>query len=275
MRNSNSNGLHLRSISLRNIPQDKADEFPFNVPLIRQLDTIELTTPVTFFVGENGCGKSTLLEATAYSAEATVVGSANIDDDQTLQSIQPLGKYLRLSWTMRTKEGFFLRAEDFFGFVKRINRMRAEIKVELAEMAEEFKDSSDFAKKLALGPLRSQLAGLEKKYGEGLDTMSHGESFLKLFQSRFVPNGVYFLDEPETPLSPLRQIALLAQIKEMVAANCQFIIATHSPILMAYPNATLLQFGQDGIRPTQYDDLEHVRLTRDFLNNPEQFLRHF
>lgn len=152
--------------------------------------------------------------------------------------------------------------------------MRAEIKKELAEMAEEFKDSSEFARNLALGPLRSQLAGLENKYGEGLDTMSHGESFIKLFQNRFVPNGIYFLDEPETPLSPLRQIALLAQIKEMVAANCQFIIATHSPILMAYPDATILHFGFDGIRPKPYDELEHVQLTRDFLNDPQTFLRY-
>ena len=118
-----------------------------------------------------------------------------------------------------------------------------------------------------------ELGDMRQRYGEGLDIRSHGESFLALFQSRFVPDGLYLLDEPEAPLSPLRQLALIAAIKDMVSQNGQFIIATHSPILMAYPAAVILNFDGGEIHPAKYTDLEHVRLMRDFLQNPELFLR--
>ena len=120
----------------------------------------------------------------------------------------------------------------------------------------------------------NELHALRSQYGRHLNTYSHGESFLELFQSRFQPNSLYLLDEPETPLSPMRQLTLLAMIKEMVAQKCQFIIATHSPILMAYPEATLLSFDYNPAQPVAYDTLEHVTITRSFLNNPEQYLLH-
>ena len=115
---------------------------------------------------------------------------------------------------------------------------------------------------------------MERRYGDGLDSQSHGESFLALFQSRFVPGGLYLLDEPEAPLSPLHQLSLLAAIKAMVEQDAQFVIATHSPIVMAYPGATILNFDTTPVSPVGYDDLEHVNLMRDFLNGPEAFLRH-
>ena len=115
---------------------------------------------------------------------------------------------------------------------------------------------------------------MQERYGDGLDARSHGESFLALFQSRFVPGGLYLLDEPEAPLSPLRQMALLSAIKEMVEQESQFIIATHSPLLMAYPGAEILSFDQQPIAPVSYQSLEHVNLMRDFLNDPDAFLRH-
>jgi predicted ATPase len=117
------------------------------------------------------------------------------------------------------------------------------------------------------------LGEIQRRYGAGLDHASHGEAFLKLFQSRFVPDGLYLLDEPEAPLSPLRQLALISAMRAMLEQNAQFIIATHSPILMAFPQAVILDFDSGRIQPTRYQDLEHVRLTRDFLANPEAFLR--
>ncbi len=117
------------------------------------------------------------------------------------------------------------------------------------------------------------LMDIRERYGKGLDARSHGESFFALFQSRFVSNGLYLLDEPEASPSPLRQLALIAAIKGMVSQNGQFIIATHSPVLMAYPDGTILNFNSGNIHPAHYDDPEHVRLMRDFLKNPGLFLR--
>ncbi len=117
-------------------------------------------------------------------------------------------------------------------------------------------------------------ASCGRRYGEGLDTQSHGESFLRFFGERLVPNGTYFLDEPEAPLSPARQLSFLALLKELVAADGQAIIATHSPILLAFPGAVILSFDGDTIAQVAYEDLDHVRLTRDFLADPEAFLRH-
>jgi predicted ATPase len=136
------------------------------------------------------------------------------------------------------------------------------------------KAARELSKSLAKMPYNNSLYELKKKYGEGLETKSHGESFLELFNSRFVPNGLYILDEPETPLSPMKQLAFISMIKEMVEKNAQFIIATHSPILMAIPEAAIISFDEYPIKEVNYNDLEHVNLTKDFLNNPGQYLRH-
>jgi len=137
----------------------------------------------------------------------------------------------------------------------------------------EYAGRSAYARGLATGPVAASLAELEDRYGADLDANSHGESFLQLFQSRVVPGGLYLLDEPETPLSPQSQLALMAMLKEMVE-DSQFIIATHSPMLLAFPGAEIYTFDAPPLRRVEYEDLEHVRLTRDFLNAPEAFLRH-
>jgi predicted ATPase len=147
------------------------------------------------------------------------------------------------------------------------------MRAELETVESDYQDRSEFAKSLAEMPYARELNDMQRRYGEGLDSQSHGESFLALFQSRFVPGGLYLLDEPEVPLSPLRQIGLLALIKEMTAQEAQFIIATHSPILMAFPLALILSFDEVPVLSVKYESLEHVNLTRDFLINPEAFLR--
>jgi predicted ATPase len=261
----------LREIRRRGAGEEAA--FPFTVPVIRTLEAMRFETPVTFFVGENGSGKSTLLEAIATAARLPAVGSADLDVDATLHAQRALGKALRLVWSRRTNRGFFLRAEDFFGFAKRLSVMRSEFLQRIAELEIEYADRSAWARGLAMGPARASLAEMEQRYGVDLDASSHGQSFLRLFQSRFVPGGLYLLDEPEAPLSPQSQLGLMAMMQEMLAQDAQFIVATHSPILLAYPGATIYSFDRVPVSPVPYAELDHVVLTRDFLNAPERYLR--
>ncbi|HUC40838.1 MAG TPA: AAA family ATPase [Gemmatimonadales bacterium] len=266
----------MRPIFLASLSRRGGDDhaFPFTVPAIRTLTGLPLERPVTFFVGENGSGKSTLLEGIAAAARLPTVGSAEVQHDDTLDAQRRLGKALRLSWAKRTPRGFFLRAEDFFGFTKRLARLRAELQLEKLEAVQQYKAGgrSDAALGLKLGPLQTSIAEMEKRYGTSLDANSHGESFLKLFQSRFVPGGLYLIDEPEAPLSPQSQLGLLAMIDNMVAQDAQFIIATHSPLLLAFPAAQIYSFDSIPVRAVAYEDLDHVRITRDFLNAPERYL---
>lgn len=263
---------HLRSLR---IATGSHTGFPFSVPVIRTLPELSFDTAVTFFVGENGSGKSTLLEGIALAVGLPTVGSTEATGDQTLAAQQTLGRALKLVWNHRTKRGFFLRAEDFFGFTKQLAQMRSEMSQRIAELDEEYSDRSAYAKGLAQGPMMASLADMERRYGVDLDANSHGQSFLRLFQSRFVPGGLYLLDEPEAPLSPQSQLALMAMMTDMVAQQAQFIVATHSPILLAFPGARIYNFDSAPVRETEYRALEHVVLTRDFLNHPQRFLRHF
>ena len=278
--------LPLRSLTLRP-PLNRAEQphgagaldvgaFPYSVPAIRSLPRLDFPTAVTFLVGENGSGKSTLLEALAAATGLPAVGSElRVEADDSLQAQRALGATLSLIWRgARTRRGFFLRAEDFFGFTKTVARMRAAFLAELVDIEVEYRDRSALARALRTGPVVASLQQLEARYGADLDAQSHGQSFLRLFQSRFVPNGLYLLDEPEAPLSPQSQLALMAMLKDMTAASSQFIIATHSPILLAYPDATIYSFDESPVQRVAYASLEHVALTRDFLANPERFLRH-
>jgi predicted ATPase len=237
------------------------------------LDALDLSAPVTFFVGENGSGKSTMLEAIAAAARLPTVGSDEVRSDGTLAAQRDLADALQLVWSRRTKRGFFLRAEDFFGFTKRLAVMRAELLARIAEVEVEYADRSAYSKSLAAGPARASLGALEARYGVDLDANSHGQSFLQLFRSRFVPGGLYLLDEPEAPLSPQSQLGLMAMMADMVAEDAQFIIATHSPMLLAYPGAQIVSFDEVPVRTVEYGELESVRLVREFLAAPDRYLR--
>ncbi|MEO8562598.1 MAG: AAA family ATPase [bacterium] len=261
----------LRSVGRQ--PGGDEGVFPFSVPAIRELASLELRGPVTFFVGENGSGKSTLLEGIAAAARLPAVGSEELDADATLRAQRALGDALRLVWSRRTSRGFFLRAEDFFGFAKRLSVMRSELQARLDEIEVEFADRSSYAKGLAAGPAMKSLGEMESRYGIDLDANSHGQSFLRLFQSRFVPGGLYLLDEPEAPLSPQSQLGLMAMMSDMIAQDAQFIVATHSPILLAFPGATIYSFDRTPVASVAYDELEHVVLTREFLREPSRYLR--
>lgn len=262
----------LRSVTLRAASEDAG--FPFSVPAIRSLGSLDLDAPVTFFVGENGSGKSTLMEAIAIAARLPTVGSAQPEHDWTLDAQRRLARALSLVWRRRTHRGFFLRAEDFFGFAKSLAELRSEMQRQLAGIAEEYRERSSYARGLAELPMRRSLAEMEARYGIDLDANSHGESFLRLFRSRFVPDGLYLLDEPEAALSPRSQLALLAMLGEMVGQGSQFIVATHSPLLLSYPGARIFSFDETPVALVEYDRLEHVALTREFLADPHRFLRH-
>ena len=244
--------------------------FPFSLPLIQNLTEVTFEAPVTFFVGENGSGKSTLLEAIGAGIGSIAVGSSDIQSDPTLIAARQLSKHLTFIRNRQPTRGFFFRAEDIFGFTKRVTQELAD----LQDLEADFSDNlSGYGRQLATGSARGQRLALSKKYGSNPDAKSHGESFLEIFQARLVPNGLYLLDEPETPLSPLRQLALLSILKKYVAQDCQFIIATHSPLLMAFPEAIILNFNGDQIAPILYDEVEHVTLMRAFLQYPDMFLQ--
>ena len=221
------------------------------IPAIRYLTRagqLELEKPVTFFVGENGTGKSTLLEAVAVAYGFNPEGGTKNFRFSTEDSHSELWESLTLVKRGYASDGFFLRAESFYNVASNIDQMDREP---------------------SFGP-----PVIESYGGVSLHHRSHGESFLALVQNRFGGHGVYLLDEPEAALSPTRQLTLLCQIHELVKRESQFIIATHSPILMAYPGAELFQFSEDGIQSVDYRETEHYQVTRRFLENPERMLRY-
>lgn len=259
---------YLRSIQRTRNDMDSG--YPFHMKAINHLESLSLDQPVTFFIGENGSGKTTLLEA-------IMILTRTVDlipeSHQRLEGARRLSKSFQTIWNRKTDRGFYLKSQSFITFVENIERMKSETQNELNILKEAFEDRSDYAFELASGPYNKTLAALTGRYGKGLHQMSHGEGYLELFKSRLVPGGLYILDEPELSLSPTRQLALISLMKEMVHSSCQFIIITHSPILMAFENAVIYEF-DDRIKRVSYDDIEHVKITRDFLRNPNGYLKH-
>jgi predicted ATPase len=252
-------------------PGHVGEGFPWTVPLIANLQDLALTTAVTFLVGENGCGKSTLLEGMAWGADATAVGSHNMEQDPTLGSARRFHEGFRFSRTAKAYTRLFLRAEDVFGFTGRVTSDMAGLRRDAEELGRSLGPGYDRERAVAMA--RGQAGRLVQTYGADPDARSHGETFLHLLDARLAPDGLYFLDEPETPLSPTRVLALIIMIEEMVAKGCQFVIATHSPILLAFPGATILQAENGRLAAAEWNDLEHVRVTRAFLNDPASVLR--
>jgi len=232
----------LRAIRLLRDQVPSFERYPFSIPAVRALDELALDPRVTFLVGENGSGKSTLIEAIAVVAGFNAEGGSQNFSFSTRRSESELHQFLRpVRGARRPKDGFFLRAESYFTVGSEIERL-----------------------------------GVVDSYG-GVSPheQSHGESFLALANHRLRGNGLYIFDEPEAALSPQRQLSLLQIIDDLVErTGSQLVIATHSPILLAYPGATIYQLGAEGISAIAYEDTEHFRITRDFLNGREAFFRH-
>ena len=267
--------IYLRQIRL---PDDSESQntWPRTIPALRGCEAVDFHNPVTLLCGENGSGKSTLMESLAVRLAAPAVGRIDAARDETLAALRPFANAIRTTFNRKPRTTLFLRSEDFFNFIQTMQAERQEMRRELSRVEVEYKDRSPLARIMARSAFAGVIGDMESRYGEDLlDQASHGESFLRLFGERLVPGGLYLLDEPEAPLSPLRQMSLLSLIKQMVEEkDCQFIIATHSPILLAYPGAALYTFDETPLARTAYDDLESITLLRGFLAAPERFIRH-
>lgn len=209
---------------------------------------LHFDNPVTFLIGENGSGKSTLLEAIAVAYGFNAEGGSKFFNFSTNNSHSDLYKCLRLGKEKPYQDGFFLRAESFYNVATNID---------------------DMDKVAAAAPPIIDSYG-----GVSMHKQSHGEGFLSLVKNRFHGNGLYILDEPEAALSPMRLLTLLAEMKYLVDKNAQFIISTHSPILMAFPNAKIYEITDKGIRETTYQETEHYKVTKSFLDNPERTFKY-
>lgn len=259
----------LKEISFRRDAEPDG-EFPFNLPVIESFDSLNTDLPVTFLVGENGSGKSTVLESIAVGLKCPTLGAADAQRDPMLSGARRLAAALTLSRSKTPRNRLFFRAEDAIGFTRRV----MENMTELSDLEAHFDNTlKGYGRQLATGAARGQQEALRSRYGDDPDARSHGEWFLAMLKTRIHPNGLYLLDEPETPLSPIHQLTLLSLLKDWATQNCQFIVATHSPILMALPGARIYAFDQR-IEEVAWEDVEHVKITRQFLNDPEGFLRH-
>ncbi|WP_084245841.1 AAA family ATPase [Planomicrobium okeanokoites] len=236
--------MFLKRISLLNKDNVDATQFPFTIPAIENFEELELTSNITFFVGENGSGKSTLLEAIAEKCEFNSAGGGRNNTYDVHASHSVLGRHIRLSWMSKITNGFFMRAESFYHFATHIDELQ--------------KDGADVYRSYG---------------GRSLHEQSHGESFFSLFQNRFNGRAIYLLDEPEAALSPQRQLAFLRILHDLTEKEgCQFIIATHSPILLGYPEATILSFDEGKIKEIDYEQTDHYQITKYFLDHREKFL---
>jgi len=240
--------MFLRGVTLLRDGERDFGRYPLSIPAIRNLRTLTFSSPVTFFVGENGSGKSTLLEAIAWQCGFNTAGGARHHIHEVEASEAALGPHIRLSWLPKVTSGFFLRAESFYHFASYLDRLAEE--------------DPDF--------------NYQGYGGRSLHEQSHGESFLSLFLNRFGgrARSLYLLDEPEAALSPARQLAFLRILhKHAASGRAQFIIATHSPILLGFPGAVICSFDGGEIREVAWEATEHYQITKGFLNRPDLYLK--
>ncbi len=225
---------YVQSMSLDPAADIDFDAFPFSIPAVREMNVLDFHPDVTFFVGENGSGKSTILEALALASGFGPEGGTKNVRFETAKTTSPLHDYIRMVKSFKQpKDGYFLRAESFYNVASYMD----------------------------------EVGYLDGYGGKSLHSRSHGEAFITLLTTKFRGKGLYLLDEPEAALSPNRQLAALSAIHQLVGDESQFIIATHSPILLSYPHAKILQFDGSGIYEVAYEETEHYVVTKDFLNN--------
>lgn len=231
---------YLREIKMKSDQSFDRSSYPFNIPAIRDLQSLDFHPDVTFFVGENGSGKSTLIEAIAVAMGFNAEGGTKQSTFSTSRTHSTLHNHLKTIKSFKyPKDGYFLRAESFYN----------------------------------LATLMDETGYLTMYGGKSLHQQSHGESFMATLVNKLQGNGLYIMDEPEAALSPARQMAAVSAIHQLVEENSQFIIATHSPILLAYPRSKIYSFSTTGIEEIAYEDTEHYSVTRDFLNNYSEMMK--
>lgn len=239
---------YVRGISLKREEIPSFNQYPFNLPSLKTMDKVPFHPKVTFLIGENGMGKSTLLEAVAVALGFNAEGGSFNFNFSTFDSHSVLGDYLKvIKGIDRPSDGFFLRAESFYNVASNIEEM----------------DREGGAPKV-----------IDSFGGRSLHEQSHGEAFFSTFLHRFRGNGIYILDEPEAALSPLRQMSMLTRIHDLVREHSQFIIATHSPIIMAYPEAAIYEFSEEGISEKKLEETNHYRIMKQFFDDKKRMLHH-
>lgn len=249
----------------RLIKNADSPSYPFSVPAIAAMEEIAFTSPITILCGDNGSGKSTLLSILAAKLKAVRIGQGVIEREHTVDAAQDAFSLHKLP----CKRNFFFSAEDFIAYVTWVSQTKAEARAEIARIdADDTIADKSYAKMPHLHTL-SDLFGL---YAGNLALCSHGEGFLDFFQSRLKPGGLYLMDEPEGALSYEKQFALALMIRE-ASENCQFILATHSPILTAIPGAQILEATEEGFLPRKYDELENIQFLKLFMANPSRMFR--
>ncbi len=239
------NFQYIRSMEILHDKIKNKNKYPFCLPAVKHLSKLDFHPRVTFIIGENGAGKSTLLEAIAVAYGFNPEGGTKNFNFSSWASHSELHSFLKLvKGITKPKDGFFLRAESFYNLASTIEELDKE------------KPGKPIIKSYG---------------GRSLHEQSHGESFFAVFINRFGGQGLYILDEPEAALSPSRQMAMITRMHQLVEQGSQFIISTHSPILMAYPDAWIYQF-QDRLEKVHYEETEHYEVTKAFLNNPQKML---
>ena len=239
------NTQFLQHLVFRREMVESHNVYPYNLAAIKSLDRLDFHPKITYFVGENGSGKSTLLEAIAVAYGFNPEGGTQNFNFNTRKSHSPLADYIRLAKGLKPRTSFFLRAESFFNLATEIENLDRE----------------------GGGPWIINFYG-----GTSLHEQSHGESFMALLTHKFGPKGLYILDEPESALSPQRQLAALFRIHDLIQNGSQFLIATHSPILLAYPDSKIYQCSTDGIETVSYEETETFLIMKSFINNPQKML---
>lgn len=253
--------IHLKSITFKK--DEKNQTYPYHVPIFNQ--EITFKKPITILIGDNGSGKSTLLELIKEDLGLFQIG----------QPLKPLHKVKSLSkYHLHKPKGFYFSSEDFTTYIYEIEKEIQMSNQYIKEIEETYKDKSAFAKAQASSPHKRTLAELKALYEKDLRFASHGEAYLSFFKSRMKPNQLILLDEPETPLSFQNQLALIYLIHQAVKMNSQVIIATHSPVIMAIPDAHIMHLSNQKIVDISYDDIEQVSELKHFLNHPEAYFKH-
>ncbi|MGP4667520.1 AAA family ATPase [Agrobacterium pusense] len=255
--------LFLDSVTMKETPGGR-DEYPFSVPALRHLERLEFKTPITFFAGNNGSGKSTLLEGLAAGMTAYAIGNhGQVTGDLYLQHAETVARSFYFARKKYPKIRMFLRAEDVLGYIRRQNEEALDdFRWEREKALKKGEDFPEETPETFRRIVRNNI----------LERRSHGEGFMDIMQQRLHGAGLYFLDEPESPLSMQKQLELAALIRHAADRGGQLIIATHSPVLLAIPEATIYHFDEDGITERLYDELETITFLRRFLDSPSKYL---